>query len=513
MTHKDAIPAALPQVSESYWLASSNFPSFPKLTHDITVDAAVVGGGISGITTAYLLTKQGLKVALVEAGRLMHGTTGHTTAKITAQHDLIYNELISHFGAEQARLYYDANHEAIEFIKQTINEHRIECDFAEQHAHVYTGSDDSIDKLQAEFKAYEQLGIPGDYLDDTPLPFTTKAAVRMRDQAQFNPIKFLQPLVRYIAEHGGLIFEYTTAETLEKGTPAKITTNHGHKIACTYAVSCSHFPFYGAGGYYHMRMFPSRSYALGVLAKSEFPGGMYISADDPKRSLRSAVLDGEDMLIIGGEGHQTGQGGCTMKHYEALQQFGEETFGLRGIRYRWSAQDFFTLDRLPYIGHVTSEERKVMVATGFKKWGMTTGVLSALMNVQLIMGEANRYTDLFAPSRFHADPSVKTFITENADVVKHYITGKLEMVQKTPEQLLNDEGAAVRVNGQRAGAYRDAQGRLHLVDTTCTHMKCELQWNAGERSWDCPCHGSRFTYQGEVIEGPAKKRLGKVHYP
>ncbi|NOU75858.1 FAD-dependent oxidoreductase [Paenibacillus sp. LMG 31458] len=506
---KNQLPRViLPQYPESLWIASSSIPSFPKLTHDIKVDVAIVGAGISGITTAYLLSKQGLKVAIIEAGRMLNGTTGHTTAKITAQHDLIYNEFISHFGKEQTRLYYEANREALHFIKQTIHEHQILCDFTEEDAYVYTNSDEFVEKIAAEFSAYEELGIPGVYIEQTPLPFQTKAAVVMKNQAQFNPMPYLLYLVNHATQRQGCqIYEHTTAVSIDKGNPATVITNEGHRITCNYAVSCSHFPFYEGGGFYFAKMHANRAYILAVKTAKEFPRGMFICAEEPKRSLRSTTANGEKMVLIAGESHKTGQGICTLKHYEALQMFGEEHFGIKEIYYRWSAQDLVTLDKLPYIGQTDSDNPNILVATGYKKWGMTTGTAAALLIEKLVTGTKSPYQELFKPERFHADPSLKTFIVQNADVVDHFISGKLEMILKKPEELENDEGAVVRANGKRAGAYRDQQGQLHIVDTTCTHMGCEVEWNHGERTWDCPCHGSRFSYKGEVLEGPAKKPL------
>ncbi|MBB6732346.1 FAD-dependent oxidoreductase [Cohnella zeiphila] len=511
MPNEQSPQAALPTFPESYWLATGSVPSFPKLEQDIQVDVAIVGAGISGITTAYLLSKQGLKVALVEAGRLLNGTTGHTTAKITAQHDLIYDEFISHFGKEQTRLYYDANREALQFIKQTVDQHRISCDFTEEDAYVYTNSDEYVKKIAAEFAAYEALGIPGSYLEQAPLPFQTKAAVVMKNQAQFNPVPYLSHLANESAQkHGCQIYEQTTAVSIEKGDPAVVITNEGHRITCRYAVSCSHFPFYDGGGFYFAKMHAERAYVLAVKTSKELPRGMFISAEDPKRSLRSVMANGEKLVLISGENHKTGQGICTFEHYEALQSFGERYLGVEEVRYRWSAQDLVTLDKLPYIGRTHSDDPNILVATGYKKWGMSTGTAAALLIEKLVTGEDSPYRELFKPGRFHADPSLKTLIVQNADVVNHLVSGKVEMVFKKPEELNRDEGAAVRANGKRAGAYRDPQGQLHIVDTTCTHMGCEVEWNHGERTWDCPCHGSRFSYDGEVLEGPALKPLTRI---
>ncbi|WP_276352574.1 FAD-dependent oxidoreductase [Cohnella caldifontis] len=513
-TSTDQPSASLPRYPQSYWLVSADIPAFGKLTADLSVDVAIVGGGITGITLAYLLAKEGKRVALLEAGKILTGTTGHTTAKVTAQHGLIYDELIQTLGEEKARLYYDANREALQFVRETVSGLGIACDWTEEDAYVYAAEEKNVKKIDREWKAYGKLGIPGRREDRIPLPAGARAAVVMDGQARFHPTAYLARLVSAFTASGGLVFEETTGRTVEHGSPfSKVVTEDGYRVTCRDVVSCSHFPFYGAGGFYFARMYVERSYALGISRTKEYPGGMYLSADDPVRSIRSVSYNGEDLLIIGGERHKTGQGICTFKHYEALEAFARETFGPAEIRYRWSAQDYTTLDKIPYVGRPVKGERNAYIATGYRKWGMTNSAAAALLLKDLILGVRNRYEKLYAPSRFHADPDVKTFLSLNADVAKHLAGGKLEWNRKEPEEVGPDEGAVVEVRGRRAGAYREPDGTLHLLDTTCTHMGCEVEWNAGERTWDCPCHGSRFSFRGEVLDGPAKKPLKAITAP
>ncbi|WP_152393550.1 FAD-dependent oxidoreductase [Paenibacillus guangzhouensis] len=502
---------AFPQYPDSYWIASSERMAFPALQEDIQADVAVVGGGISGITTALLLAREGLHVVLLEAGELLKGTTGHTTAKVTAQHDLIYHELIQHVGLEKAQYYYRANQEAIQFIKELVHQESIDCGLTDQDAYIYTNDEQYLRKLELEMQAYEQLGIHGELVHSMPLSLSMKQALVMRNQAQFHPLHYLYALVRLFMKLGGKIYEHTTVMTVENGDQPKLVTRDGHHVTCRHTVSCSHFPFYDGMGFYFSRMHAERSYVLGVKCSDPYPGGMYIRAENPTRSIRStAMADGQTLVLVGGEGHKAGQGVCTIRHYEALQHFAKEQFKVEDIPYRWSTQDLVTLDKVPYIGQISSSVQNVFVATGYRKWGMTQGTLAALLLRDTILERDNPYQALYTPSRFHADPDIKTFVTQNADVAKHLIAGKLEMVRKKPEELKAGEGDVVTVDGQRAGAYRDEQGILHLVDTTCTHMGCEVEWNAGDLSWDCPCHGSRFSIDGEVMEGPAKRPLTRL---
>ncbi|MGG2093939.1 FAD-dependent oxidoreductase [Bacillus sp. S13(2024)] len=500
----------MPRFPEPYWRDSTTFPTFPKLTENIKTEVAIVGAGITGITTAYLLAKEGIKVALIDAGNILNGTTGHTTAKITTQHDLIYDELISNFGEEKARLYYEANDKARQFIKDIVQQHNIQCDFTEEDAYLYTNSTESLHKLTKELEAYKKLGIPGKYVESIPLPIPIKAALVIKNQAQFHPLRYLAALVEQFIEAGGVIYENTTAVDVEKGSYLQVITRDGHRVTCSYIISCSHFPFYDANSFFFARMYAERSYVLGVKTKQEYPGGMYISIDNPKRSLRYTAMGDEKLVLIGGESHKTGQGINMMKHYDALQAFGEETFGIEEIPYRWATQDLITLDKVPYIGHINENNPNIFVATGYRKWGMTNGTAAALLLKASIMKIDSPYKELYAPSRFHTNPDIKTFVTQNLDVAKHLLEGKLEFALRKPEDLENGEGAVVRVNGKRAGAYKDDDGKLHIVDTTCTHLGCEVEWNNGDCTWDCPCHGSRFSIHGDVIEGPADKALKRI---
>ena len=277
---------------------------------------------------------------------------------------------------------------------------------------------------------------------------------------------------------------------------------------------CTHFPFYEGTGLYSTRMYADRSYALAVKAKKEFPAGMYISADEPTRSLRSVKdNNGEELVLIVGENHKTGQSKVeTMEHYKALEQFGEEIFGLEKVEQRWSAQDLVTLDKLPYIGEITSGNPNILIATGFRKWGMSNGTAAALLFRDLVTGKENKFEKLYTPSRFYAHPSLKNFLVQNANVVGQLIKGKLDSPNTKPDDLAKGEGKVVTLDGHRKGAYRDDEGKIHIVDTTCTHIGCEVEWNSGDRTWDCPCHGSRFKPTGEVIEGPAEKPLQRYDY-
>lgn len=501
----------MPTYPEPYWRDPNPFTTQSKLTEDTETDVVVIGAGITGITTAYLLSKAGVKVLLVDAGRIGNGTTGHTTAKITAQHDVIYDELIQHFGTEQAAAYYQACMDAKQFIKNTIQELQIDCDYQAEDAYLYTTDSANMAKLEKEARAYEKLRIPGELCDRLPLALDEVAGLRMSGQAQFHPLRYLAALVEQFLAAGGRIVENTTVVDIEEGTQPIVITRDEQRIKCQQVVLASHFPCYDGGGFYFTRLHADRSYVLAIQPEKAYPGGMYLSIDSPAtRSLRQVTIHGESYVLVGGQSHKTGKGICTMQHYEILEQFAQDTLGIRAYPYRWSAQDLITLDKVPYIGKLTAKHDNIFVATGFRKWGMTQSTIAANLITDLIMKRDNPYATLYDPSRqFQADPGLRNFVVENVDVAGSLIAGKVGVTFKEPHDVKPNEGALVMVDGQKCGAYRDEAGQLHVVDATCTHLGCEVEWNHGDRTWDCPCHGSRYTVEGEVIEGPAKQPLGK----
>lgn len=492
-----------------YWIASTPETDYSALAEDLSVDVAIVGGGMTGITSAYLLKKEGYKVAILDAGRIAHGTSGHTTAKITSQHGLVYNKILKSLGREHAKQYADSNESAIHFIADLIKEKNISCDFSWQPAYVFTQDDNYVDKIQKEVETASDLGIIASYLEEIPLPFKVKAAVRFDNQAQFHPRKYLYELQKEIPGDGSYIFENTRIMDVKEGKPCTLITEKGNKVTALKVILASHYPCYDGLGMYFTRLYPERSYALAIKAKEKFPGGMYITAENPGRSLRSTPYEDGELILVVGEHHKTGQGEDLNKHYINLKKFAMDTYTVENIPWRWSTHDYTTPDGVPYIGNLTSGAPDIFVATGYGKWGMTTSTLASIMLKDLITKGESPWRDVYSPSRFTPAASAVEIIKENADVAKHLIKGKLSV---PPNNVLidNGEGKVIDVDAQRAGAYRDDNGTLHIVDTTCTHVGCELNWNNAEKTWDCPCHGSRFTVEGDIVEGPAVHRIKHI---
>lgn len=489
-------------IHEPYWIASSESPDYPQLNENISVDVAIIGGGLVGLTCGYLLKQKGLKIAVLDAGKIAHGTTGHTTAKITSQHDLIYENLISNFGREKAQQYASANEYAIHFIAKLVEEENINCDFMWLPAYVYTQSDNYVDSIENEVKAASSLGIKAFFQDNIPLPFNIKAAVRFDDQAQFHPLKYILHLAGKIPGDGSYIFERTKVVDINENTNCRLKTASGKIIAASRVIVASHFPCYDGLGLYFARMYVEKSYALGVKINGGFPDGMFITAEDPGRSLRKQKYEDGEIVIVGGEHHKTGNQSATNVHYKNLADFAKQTFDLQSILFRWSTQDCMTADKVPYIGYLTSNTHNILVATGFKKWGMTTSTAAALILTDLITKGDNPWAPVFDPSRFDPAASAAEIITQNADVAVNLVKGKLFIAPEDVD-IKNNEASVISRDGNKYGVYRDENGKLHAVDITCTHLGCELVWNEAEKTWDCPCHGSRFSYDGENVEGPA----------
>jgi glycine/D-amino acid oxidase-like deaminating enzyme/nitrite reductase/ring-hydroxylating ferredoxin subunit len=496
--------ASLPGKANSLWLDTTANTDFPILQSGETVDVAIIGGGIVGLTAATLLKAEGKTVAVIDANRIVHGVTGHTTAKITSLHTLIYDYLITHFGIEKAQAYADANQAAIEQIATLVNDKQIECDFIRTEAYTYTESDKETEQIKAEVKSATSLGLPATFLTQTPLPFSVKAAVRFDNQAQFHPRKYLLALAQEIPGDGSFLFENSRAVDITGNGLCVITTEHGD-ISARDVIIASHFPF-NDKALYASRLNSHRSYVLAVRTADAVAPGMFISPE-PTHSLRRYPTPNDNMLLVGGEGHITGQGGDTIARYKNLEQWAREHFDVKSVEYRWSTQDNRTSDRVPYIGLASPSAKHVYVATGFGGWGMTNGTAAGMLLRDLILETDNPWSEVYDPNRLNliAIPDV---VKHTADIAKHFVGDRLQ--NDGPNDLSPGEGKIVDTANGNAAMYKDDNGVITALSPVCTHMGCFVQWNAAEKSWDCPCHGSRFSTSGTVIHGPAIKCLEKL---
>lgn len=495
--------------AQSFWLEDQKEITFPTFEGEETFDVAIVGGGITGIMTAYYLVQLGFKVALFEASNLMYGTTGRTTGKITAQHDIIYHTLIDEYGADYAKQYFEANNQAKETIEKLCKKHEIDCHFELEDSYVFTQKQDEVERLKKELAAYQLLNIPHEWVTELPIDLPIEAGLIMNNQAQFNPVLFLQSMIQMIDVKGGKIFEHSKVESMDKDKQYRLLFENQSRVYAKHVVSTSNFPFIDRHGFF-ARLFPARSYLICVKVKDEFPGGMYINIEEPTYSIRSVQKDDQQYVFIGGAGHKTGNVHSEQDQIERLISFAKQTFEVEEIIEHWSAQDLETADDLPYIGRMKGEE-SFYVATGYKKWGMTTSIVAAQLISDIINGKQNPYEQLFSPERTFTFKKIKKLLQENMKIPGELVGGKLNTPEIELKDLQHGEGRPVSIKGKRAGAYKSESGEFIIIDTTCTHMGCELNWNGVEKSWDCPCHGSRFSLTGKVLNGPAKKDLPKVH--
>lgn len=475
---------------KSVWSESCKFRKREALNKDIKTDVLVIGAGIAGILTAYMLKQKGRDVVLIDAAEIASGNTKNTTAKITSQHDLIYSKLISEFGEEKARQYAKANELAIKKYKEIIEYKRIECDFEEKPAYVYSLNE--VDVLKEEVEAAKNLGIDAEFVQEVNLPFKIKGAVKFNNQAQFNPLKFLRGISNEL-----VIYENTRALEIKEN----LVVTSGGNITANNIVVATHYPIMNAPGYYFMKMHQERSYVLALENTSEIDG-MYIDLNKEGYSFRTY----NNLLLLGGISHRTGEneeGGS----YDELRKVVKKLYPKAKEKYYWSAQDCMTIDGIPYIGRYSNETPNIYVATGFNKWGMTSSMVSAMIISDMILEKENDFSEIFSPRRFDLSLSINNIANDLIETAKNFIAQKVYIPSSEIEHIKNGHGGIIEYNGEKVGVYKDKEGKEFFVSTKCTHLGCQLSWNADELTWDCPCHGSRFDYKGRLIGSPATKDL------
>ncbi len=476
---------------QSLWECTAEIPSQDTLTQDIQVDVAVIGGGMAGILTACLLRESGADVIVLEANTVASGQTKNTTAKITSQHDLIYDTLISQHGKELAQQYANANQAAIEEYDRLINQHNIACDFERLPAHVYSTTEPK--PLLKELRAVQALGLPASYTENNPLPFPITGAIRFDNQAQFHPLRFLQEMVKHVT-----ISEQTRVISVEE----ELIKTNSYSVRAHHIVFATHYPFINTPGYYFMRMHQERSYVL-ALEGTQPLDGMYIGMAEQSLSFRNYG----SLLLLGGGDHRTGENSAGGK-YDSLAKAAKTYFPNSKEVYRWSAQDCMPLDEIPYIGKYSDSTPNWYVATGFKKWGMSSSMVAAMLLRDAIQGKENPNAEIFSPQRSFTLAATPTLLTEGAQSVKGLLREKLSPPRAAVEELLQGHGGIVEAeDGVKIGVYKDDTGNVYTVDTRCPHLGCQLEWNPDEKSWECPCHGSRFDYTGRLQNGPAQTNV------
>lgn len=496
----------------SFWINNFKSKSYPTLDKDLNVDVCIIGGGITGISCGYYLNKNNLKVCVLEKDKIMEKTSGHTTAKITSQHGLIYKYLFDSYGKEYAKKYLDSNQEAITNIKNIIDLENIECDFEFQNNYVYTTDANSVKKIKDEAQILEKLNFDARLLDKISLPIPdVKVAIEFNHQAQFNPVKYAEGLCDFITNHSGLIFENSKVMEVKKsGNKYNIFANNCI-VSAKYVIVATRYPIINFPGFHFLKMYSETSNLIAVETNSSLFKGMYINIDVPTYSFKTAIYNGKRILLVGGFNHKTGTKIDLSNSYNLLEQKAKELYPDSKVLYKWNTHDSVSLDKIPYIGDFSHLYPNVYVATGFKKWGMTTSNVAANIITDKILNKENPYAEIYDSKRLRPIKNRKEFGNIIKETSHSLIFNKFDLPAATPKDVEAGEGKIVNYGGRKVGMYKDENGKEFKIIPKCMHLGCELSWNDLDKTWDCPCHGSRYTFEGKLIYGPSKKDLKKFN--
>lgn len=440
----------------SLWLSENlNNDIFQKLDKDIYTDVCIIGAGIFGLTSAYYLSNSGLKVTVIDKSDIGRKTTGHTTAKITSQHGLFYTYLINTYGEQFAKDYLFANEEAIQNIKNIIDTENIKCDFEKQSNFVYTTNKHEIDNIKKEVDCVNCIGFPANFVTKVGLPFEIAGAIQFKNQAQFNPIKYINGLCNCIIKNNGKIYTNTTVYDVKKDANNFSTLTVGGTIHSKYVILASHYPFINFPGIYFFKMYQSTSYVIGIDTKKTLFNGMYITALEPTYSFRTANYQGKKILLLGGCGHKTGVPVSYSQGYATLENYAKQLYPNCEILFRWDTRDCISLDKIPYIGAFSTSFDNFYVGTGFNKWGMTTSNVAANIISDMILGKQNKYAYVFDSTRVHPVKNrteIKNMITES---VNSLAFKKLKDSNTDFNDIPINSGGIIDINNQKVGIYKD----------------------------------------------------------
>ncbi|GGP54438.1 FAD-dependent oxidoreductase [Saccharothrix coeruleofusca] len=484
----------------SLWLEALPRRRYPAVAGEETFDVAVVGGGIAGITTALLLKATGLRVAVVEAGRVGTGVSGNNTAKVSALQSTVYSKIIDKHGADAAADYAAASLAGVAQVG--VLAEGIDCDLRRDPAYTYAYTEQEVAAVEAEAEAARQAGLPV-HLDRGELmgvPFPVHAAVRLDDQIAFHPVKYVHGLAARVDGEGSRVFEDSRVTDFDDGEPCRVHTPTG-TITADRVVIATHYPLLDRGGFF-ARLETTRSYCVAARLRGQRPPrGLAISAGSPSWSLSAW----RDLLIVCGQSHKTGSDEGTP--YQELERFARQHWDVEAITHRWSAQDVNAYDQLPMVGSYLPGSRRLFTATGFMKWGLSGSTFAAMMLADLVTDRDNPWAERFSPHRVSLR-SLGSAAKMNVEVAADMVGDRLKPADtRSVEEVPRGEARVVRVGTDKVGVYRDEADGLHAVSVRCTHLGCIVRFNSAERSWDCPCHGSRFDVDGGVLEGPATEPL------
>ena len=494
------------------WEEFSNELAFPPLASDIDVDVVIIGGGITGITCAAMLARAGRRVAVLEAARVGYGTTGHSTGNLYASVGQSLYSIEDKWGADAATLVARSRRIGIDIVEQQVHGHKIDCRFSRQPWVLYStdASAESDDAIEREFRAIQRTGLDARITNEIPFPGPIHKALVVAHQAQFQPLAYVRTLAAAICSERCAVYEGTPVIEIDEAQPAVRTPQH--TVRAAHIVIATHTP----KGFNALQteLGPYREYAVAApLAEMQLGAGIFWSAGAEKLSTRLVEIGNRPHVLMIGEMHKTGQNPDALAAYRKLEAMLRARFNVQDADYLWSAQQYRSADGLPYIGPSISADH-VYVATGFGADGLTYGTLAGFMLAEHVAGRRTEFDDLYSPRRFAPLKSAGKFIKENLNVAGYYVKDYLGGTQATqPADIARGEGKVISIGDDKLAVYRDDAGALHAVSPVCTHLKCIVHWNGAERSWDCPCHGSRFSVEGDVLEGPALAPLERRALP
>lgn len=480
------------------WSEGVNLPSLPALTQDLTVDVAIVGGGVTGLTAGLLLQRAGKKVAILERFGVAAGVTGSTTAHLTEALDTRYHVINRDFGEGGGRLAALGTRQAIDRIAAFVREEQIECDHGVVPGYLFSETEDDIPALEKERDAARAAGLYVELTMGSPLPFKVAAALRFPNQAQIQPTAYLKGLAKSFQAAGGTIFGGTSVTSIEDGKTCHLVTDRGTVHAGSVIVA-AHSPLTRVA--LQTKVSHYSSYVIAF--PGSLPRALFWDTEDPYHYIRSARIEGKDYVVVGGEDHKTGQETKTEERYENLVRYARSRFGITEATHTWSSEVVEPVDGLPYIGKSPGQEN-VYVATGYSGNGITSGTLAGIMLDKAVRGEEHPLREMLDPARIKPMASAFDYVTENVDFPLHFVGDRLKPADASSvDEVGRGEGKLVRCGLEKLAVYRDEDGKVHALSPVCTHMGGHVHWNSAERSWDCPCHGARFGVDGTVLHGPA----------
>lgn len=472
-------------------------------------EIAIVGGGITGITIALLLQQSGKSCVVFESRNLCFGTTGGTTAHLNTVLDTPYPKMIKNFGKDTARAVARATREGINLVAELTATLNIDCGFRETNGYIIAQDEKEVEDLQSIHDACLDLGVDVAYVPSLPMQLPAKKILMVRNQAALNPVQYVHGLAQAFERAGGVVLQDCHVEEIDAGEEVRIETSQGtfHAKSLIYA---THIP--PGINLLHLRCVPYRSYALALRLKTnEYPDGLLYDMKDPYHYYRSQEIEGINYLIVGGEDHKTGSKSETNSSFRSLEEHVRLHFDVKEITHYWSSQFFESVDGLPYIGTLPGHTDNILVATGYGGNGITYSQIAALaLRARFLTGE-DRYEGIFKPGRIKPAAGLPAFLQHNAGVVKQLLRKMVGLDElEGLDRLRAGEGVVVRLHDEKIAVCRDNDGMLHAVHPTCTHMGCTVVWNSAEQTWDCPCHGARYSMEGRVVNGPADKDLEQI---